>query len=267
MAKAPRRGPSRLDEFLAKNTIKSIEGKLPLVHSTKSLNLRELAEASGLEPTLCDIYGEELIYFFLGRPAYRWSASDGRPEHWELPTCFIFDDLPSLKIERTLPFDSGAYEKNRYPSFVQNIPRANFESEGARSANRIISAVYGSFSRYFQGRPKTEEQIISEFDLSPIDAEILSIRRLAETAGGQSFDDRCFSIEIQSRTGIDFSINPPSAIILPTVYLSDKNVASVIKGWSCEIITYDSYGLSLQLYFGAIFEKFRAYCEERGYSV
>lgn len=255
-----------IDDFLSKNTIKQLDGTLPLVHSTKSYNLTELAKASGLMPRNCKNYNDEkLLYFFLGRPAYRSRLSEESPETWELPTCFIFDTADGIGIKRTVPFDSGAYSEELFPPYINAIPRANFESSRADASQRVISAVYGSMHNYIKGIPKSEKTLTEEFDLKITDAEILAVRRLAGDGSPTSFDDRRFSIEIQSSSMIDFEQKPPSAIILPTAYLEDKNIIENIEKWGADIINYDSYSLSMQMYYGIVFDKFAQYCKSKGF--
>jgi hypothetical protein len=226
-----------------------------------------MIEVSRLNPDHCSVYQEELLYFFLGRPAYRWRKPEGQPQYWELPNCFVFDDLPGMKAERVLPFDSGGHANDLYPSYVQNIPRGNFETRNPDAPNRLVSAIFGSFDRYIRGQPKDEEDLVAEFGLSVLDAEILAIRKLASDGTPEGFDDRRFSIEIQSSSQVDFSISPPSAIILPTNYLATAEVSDAIKRWGAEPINYDIYGLSLPLYHGAIFLKFMEYCKSKGFAV
>ena len=257
--------PSPFEDFLKRNSIEPVEGSLPLVHSTKSLNLRELIQKAGIEPRDCDVYNEKLLYFFLGRPSYRWVRPGGTPQDWELPTCFVFDEATELDVKRVLPFDSGAHHAGRYPSYVQNIPLKNFESEFETSEKRIVSAFFGSFRAYLEAKPKTNDQIADEFSLGPLDAEIMSIGKLAGDTSAESVDDRRFSIEIQSTSKIDFNLTPPKAIILPTPYMKDANVVKAISAWQSEFITYDTWGLSLSHYFGAIFLKFTEYCKKNNY--
>lgn len=256
---------SPMEEFLKRNSIAPVEGRLPLVHSTKSFNLRALTERAGLDPSDCGVFNEKLLYFFLGRPSYRWARPDGSPEDWELPTCFVFNEDPGLNIKRVFPFDSGAHHAIRYPSYLQNIPLGNFESTPAVSPERIVSAFFGSFKRYLEAKPKSRHEVEEEFSLGPLDAEVLAVSKLASDSSAAGVDDRRFSIEIQSTSGIDFSVNAPSAVILPTPYLKDEGVREALRLWGSEIISYDTFGLSLESYFGAIFIKFAEYCKARGF--
>lgn len=254
---------SVFEEFLKRNSIAPINGRLPLVHSTKSLNIRDLIECAKLEPSKCDVYNEELLYFFLGRPSYRWERPNGTPQDWELPTCFVFDDIKDLTVRRILPFDSGAHAQKRYPSYIQNIKRKNFETTLPDSAERVVSAFFGSFKKYVEGNPKNRSDIENEFSLGPLDAEVLAIAELAGDRSAPGIDDRRFSIEVQTLEGIDFAVVPPSAVILPTPYLKDARVRAALARWNAQIITYDTFGLSLESYFGQIFLKFAEYLKSR----
>lgn len=255
---------SSFEEFLKRNSIAPIDGSLPFVHSTKSHNLRKLIESAKLEPTQCNVYHEDLLYFFLGRPSYRWVRPNGTPQDWELPTCFVFDEIEDSSIRRVLPFDSGAHSQNRYPSYIQNIERENFESGLKDSAERVVSAFFGSFKNYVEAKPKNRKDIEVEFSLGPLDTEVLAVAQLAGDRSAPGVDDRRFSIEIQSIKAIDFSILPPSAVILPTPYLKDARVRAALDRWNTQIITYDTFGLSLESYFGQIFLKFAEFLKSRG---
>ena len=55
----------------------------------------------------CNVFkGEDLLYFFVGRPAYK-KESVLEPHYWELPTCVICEyNITGAK--RIYPFDTGA---------------------------------------------------------------------------------------------------------------------------------------------------------------
>lgn len=254
---------SPLDEFLKRNSVGSAVGVQPLVHTTKSFKLREIIALAGLSPSHCDVFDEQLLYFFVGRPAYQWLKSDGTPRDWELPTCFIFDEIPALTPKRIYPFDSGAHHQKRYPSYVQDIGREKFECASPAAPRRLISAFYGSFSNYVSGRPKSAADFSDEFSLSPLDAEVLAIQALAEDQSTSTTDDRRFSIELQSSGAVSFSEVSPSAVILPTVYLRDDTVIDALNLWGSEVLNYDTYGLSMASYFGQVFLKFTDYLKTK----
>lgn len=254
---------SPLEEFLKRNSVGSAEGTHPLVHTTQSFKLRDIISSAGLSPSQCEVFDESLLYFFVGRPAYKWSKSDGSPRDWELPSCFVFDDLPNLDFARAYPFDSGAHHNGRYPSYVQAIERKKFECKTPESSRRLISAFYGSFPNYVSGKPKSKEKFSDEFSLSPLDAEVLAIQELAHDGSVPQADDRRFSIEIQAASSVSFSEVRPSAVILPTPYLKDENVINALNAWESEVLNYDMYSLSIDSYFGAVFLKFTEYLKQK----
>ena len=258
--------PSSFDDFLKRNSVEAANGIHPLVHTTKSFNLKEIIADCGLSPKLCEVYGDSLLYFFVGRPAYEWLNTSGMPRDWELPTCFVFDELPELIPERTLPFDSGAHDGYRYPSYVNDIPVANFQSSRSDASRRIISAFYGSFSHYLHGKPKSQIALTEEFSLNPLHAEVLAIIELANDIGSPNIDHRRLSIEVQSKNTVSFDKDYPSAVILPTPYLKVDEVVEAINEWGCEVLNYDTFGLSLSSYFGQVFMKFTDYCQKKGYA-
>jgi len=50
---------------------------------------------------------------------------------------------------------------------------------------------------------------------------------------------------------------------LPTPYLDDVKILENIIKWEAEILNYDIYSLSIQMYHGIIFEKFVNYCKSK----
>lgn len=252
-------------DFLNRNSVASIEGILPLVHSTKSYNIEDLVNSKSISPSFCKRYQEDLLYFFYGRPSYKYNKKEDTSELWELPTCFIFDTIGQKAPQRTIPFDSGAYIDKRYPSYLQSIPITEFECDQQDAPQRIISAVFGSLESYIRGQPKSETALKSEFQLGPLDPEVLAIRKLADDDTPTDFDDRRMAIEIHLNESVDFSITPPSAVILPTAYLKEPKIRTALESWGAEPLNYDTYSLSMDLYYGIIFDKFIQYCKDKGF--
>jgi len=255
---------TKFRDFLNRNSVSPVDSALPLVHATKSYNIESFISRGSLSASICEKYNEKLLYFFYGRPSYRYNKKYDTSELWELPTCFIFDNIVDLSPVRTLPFDSGAHIDKRYPSYLQTIPLEKFECDQKDAPQRVISAIFGSIESYIQGKPKSESTMKTEYQLGVLDAEVLAVRKLADDATPANFDDRRMSIEIHTSKDIEFSTNPPSAVILPTAYLKEDRVRNAIHEWGAEPINYDTYSLSMDLYFGIIFDKFAHYCRSKG---
>ena len=87
---------SRLKEFLLRNSV--VPARPPgLVHTCQAYSLDEIMKDDAIKPSMCDVFGEPLAYFFVGRPAYKRDLDPDAAE-WELPVCFVFEyDISSAK--------------------------------------------------------------------------------------------------------------------------------------------------------------------------
>lgn len=247
---------SKLADFLNKNSISSPALGLPYVHSTKSYNLEDIIKSNRLSARFCNEFKEDLLYFFRGRPAYKQDSDGQEASYWQLPTCFIYSQLPTTKIKRTLPFDSGAFKQGRYPEYIGFMPIDEFTVEGTDASNRIVEAFFGDLKNYLRGSPKSELDIADSYQITAFDAEVLAVRRLAADGTPKTFDDRRFTIEIQCQETVNLNQSPPTAVILPLTYMDDSTVRNALATWKAKPITYDVHAQSLELYFSVIFQKF-----------
>ena len=155
---------STLSDFLKRNTVKA-GGTLPLIHTTRSYHLKELVSQNKLLATECSVFApDKLSYFFVGRPAYKYQSTDAEAQHWELPCCFIFDFSVVTGIKRVYPFDSGAFNSNLYPPYINQIPLDHYDANDAPDApSKIIGAFFGDVKSYFALAPKSEHSFNAEF--------------------------------------------------------------------------------------------------------
>jgi hypothetical protein len=256
---------SKLEKFISRNTVTGTES-LPLVHTTRSYSIEQIKETNNISTHKCNIFDENLVYLFVGRPAYRRNKSGAQAEYWELPCCFIFDSEKNIAAKRIFPFDSGAFKSGLYPEYIKFMDIVNFEATRSDAPERIISAIFGTRERYFGGKSKSEEDFCNEFQLGPLDAEIKALRKLADDGTTTNFDDRRFTIEVQSTSSIDFAINPPDAVVIPAVYLEDIDIRKkIIDDWKATPLTYEVNSLSLELYDGIVFQRVADYYRSKGY--
>ena len=146
-----------LSKFLS--AIKTSPPLLPGTHVCTYVELRAVLARKSLEPTLCDVFTENLVYIFYGRPAFRSKSSKhGASSYHAYPTCMIFD-LKNIGIppKRIYPFDTGAFEQ-RYKSIISpGIPRDDFLLKPELdSAARVVSHYFGSNEAYFQGSTRVK---------------------------------------------------------------------------------------------------------------
>src|SRR4051794_38754532 len=110
-----RKAIDRLRRFLA--SYSSTPGFLPFTHITRAYSFDEMLDGETLEPTLCDVFKEPLVYLFYSRPAYRAKQGNNARLEFEWPIVFLFDAEKIAPIKRVFPFDSGAFSLGLYEAF------------------------------------------------------------------------------------------------------------------------------------------------------
>lgn len=257
--------PKALSAFLARNSVTPSE-ELPLVHTTRSYNLRLIFDGDNLEPQPCDVFeGDDLNYFFVGRPAYKYHSDSGTAEHWELPCCFIFEAASVGPVKRVFPFDSGAFNSRRYPSYINSMSMSEFEVNGYDAVGKIIGSFFGSAKRYFDLKPKSDTDFKTEYSITAFDAEIMATLKLASETTPNTFDDRRLCIEVQSEEPVTLTGSKMLAVVLPEIYLDEDGVRDRIQNvWGAEPIGYQMFSLNVASYHGMIYNEILKFYERRG---
>jgi hypothetical protein len=258
---------SVISDFLLRNTVKPA-GTLPLLHSTRSYHLKKIKADNKLLATECTVFKpDKLNYFFVGRPAYKYESDSSEAERWELPCCFIFDFASITNIKRVFPFDSGAHKKSLYPSFISQMPTDNFEASAAPDApSRIIGAFFGDTKSYFHLNAKEKTPFFSEFSPGAFDAELEALHRLSSEKSPKTFDDRRFTIELQSTSDVDLTVNNPLAVIAPSPYFQDNAFLDhVQQKWKALPIPYTMYRLSVAQYYSDIYRLVDEFLQTKGF--
>jgi hypothetical protein len=244
-----------LGDFLMRGSV-SPAGVLPVVHTRPSRLLKNISQHSAIAPEPCDVFvGEDLSYFFVGRPAYKYWSDGREAEYWELPCCFIFEFATLQNIKRVFPFDSGAFHNRLYPPYLNQMRLEDFEvSSVADSVSRIVGAFFGDLPSYFALRPKDERAFEAEFNLDVFDAEIRGLHRLAREKSPTTFDDRRFSIEMQDTSTIDLLVKNPLAVIAPYNYFKNGTFRDLVtNSWRATPLGYPTYALSVSGSYHAVY--------------
>jgi len=124
--------PGALSNFLMKNSI-GTTGAMPVIHTTNAYAGKKIIQGDLIKPSRCDVFGEDLTYLFYGRPSYKKTGDAQIAHYWELPALFVMD-YDKIAYKRIFPFDTGAFEGERYPSFINMMPLEEFEVTGALEA-------------------------------------------------------------------------------------------------------------------------------------
>jgi hypothetical protein len=257
---------STLSDFLLRNSVVP-GGTLPAIHTTQAYHLKYLQNTNKLLVTECDVFSpDKLSYFFVGRPAYKYQTDGSEAEYWELPCCFIFEFASVKGIKRIFPFDSGAFRKLRYPPYIRQMDWKHFEATAAPDAvSRIIGAFFGDLRSYFSFKSKDLGSFEKEFDLRVFDAEIKALHRLSREKSPATFDDRRFTIELQSDVDLDLNVSHPLAVIAPLPYFDEPTFRNHVETtWKATPIGYPVYTLSVEQYFHAVYERVEEFFKARG---
>src|SRR5260370_41910934 len=104
-------------------------GQLPIVHSTDLYLFREIRRKGELLPTDCEVYGQQILYFFYGRPSYRTHAKlDTVNAKALLPVCLVLERAVLQHAERIVAFDTGAFHRKfMHPPMHEKMTKEDFE--------------------------------------------------------------------------------------------------------------------------------------------
>jgi hypothetical protein len=139
-----------LRTFLEKSSL-SNSVELPLVHSTSAYAAKKIIFSEMLKPQPCNVFkGEDLTYLFYGRPSYKKFTDNQISKYWELPAVFIID-YAQVEHDRVFPFDSGAFEGKRYPSFINMMDLKDFEVSATKDAPKRLVAAFSSMRVVISG--------------------------------------------------------------------------------------------------------------------
>lgn len=191
---------------------------LPLIHKVDcvdqegkdSFTAFDYFHSGSIEPIECNVFGENLVYTYIGRPSYR---------ELQIPACFVIKPGAEL-IQNVFIFDSGAYYDNRYSKVVDNELDVNLFRIPANEEmiKKFITLYFGNNTYYYFGLAKSKEQIddmksLEEFNFSML-KKIVEFNRV-------HFDTRCRTLENILRTAIPLEENL-MAIILPKSLLKNN---------------------------------------------
>jgi hypothetical protein len=211
--------------------------ELPLIHTSRCEFLNAFATSHTIEPHQCDVFNEDLIYLFYGRPAYRSRQGSQYGDPIALcPLCFVFKPRTiSRSIHRIFPCDSGAVSKSTFEPELHPNDLHELELDPViASAQRLVSLIFQSNKDYFYGRVKpgiafpngTASQRYSNLLLRP---------------GPVDFDDRKSAIEVQLDQTISLK-GQLMFVVLPREFLEDPMVRDTISTiWGCDAVQYPTF--------------------------
>ncbi|MBX3520922.1 MAG: hypothetical protein KF835_13000 [Xanthobacteraceae bacterium] len=236
--KKNRRAKGRLSKYI--DDQKEAEGRLPLVHITRSFVFEDIIDGNHLEPQHCKVFNEKLLYFFYGRPAFRPHGNNNGQLEFSWPIVFVVHPDKIAKIRRVMPFDSGAFAAKLYEEYFDKDSRlSDFILNGSfETVRKIVGAFNQDHNEYFFGGSRKNVEVPHrQYEVQGLHE--LS-RNPAQKKDGSAGDERSSTIEIQISDRFDLS-DALLAIILPTAYLDDADIRDAITRWNVPtVLNYDA---------------------------
>ena len=214
---------------------------LHLTHCAGMNAAISIVERMAIERNHCSVYGEDLLYLFYGRPAYKPVEVEEAGDMPELlPVCFVLDPSLLASAVRVVPFDSGGFARYRRHLGPQQR-REHFEitreDAAAKAPARVVSAFYRTNRRYFDQRP---HRGVDEFPASRPAARAYA--RLIADRSLDDDDDRRGTIEVQLDRDVPLA-EALRAIVAPPLMFEDPVVAAALEACpKVALVSYPTYG-------------------------
>ena len=237
---------------------------LPLTHK-KNWRIAEKMLNNGTIPLeSCDVFlGENVQYFFYGRPAYVVAQDTGnRRDHLYFPVCFLVDPT-YVEITNIFPFDTGAFAEGFYDDYIDKTMDINgFQiAPTIQSIKGFVKGFYGDNKKYYTRNPKN---IAISYDTND---ELYAYINIMTASGAPPFDGRAESIEIITKK--PFSIHQGvKALVIPNEFefaSETRDAVEELKSSGVDIITYQIMGLGAEQYNAIMYDKVYEYFLSKGY--
>lgn len=225
----------KLNDLVSKSARMAEE--LPLLHTSRYEFLASFIADQEIKPRRCEVFRENLIYLFYGRPAYRPSVGKFPDENLDVcPVCFVFKPgTVSKDTSRIFPCDSGAVHNDLFLPYISRGDLTHLElAPQIESARKLISLFFDSNDAYFHGRAK------SSIGITPTGI-VKKYHDLLLKTGSGKYDDRRSAIEVQSRLPISLK-DQLLYVLLPRELLNEQKIRTAIfNDWRCDPIPYDTF--------------------------
>ena len=195
---------------------------LPLTHVTDAYAFRDIMASEALGPAHCDVFDDNLVYLFYGRPAYRAMLareSNAIDAYW--PICFVMKPHVAA-AKRIYPFDSGAFERRLFAGLMHHgMIKEDFELDpDPETPGKLLRLFWRDEKAYFNAAGA------SDFVPESYQFEAKAYRSLLADSGQGPYDDRCSAIELQVAEAIPLDGNT-LAVILPVEFATSAITARI----------------------------------------
>lgn len=193
-----------------------------LIHVTSVGIAREIIRAGYIETRICKVLGENLVYFFAMRPAYKLRGADKKNDILDFFPFIFLVSTENLEVPyHVYPFDTGgalegAFDEGASPAvFLEDYAL----EETLQAVNDHIEWAFGTPADYYDGKLKPDfGKDIPDWEAGP--KTFAKISRLA-SVGSNRPDRRASAIELAYSRHV--SLGEVKFAILPYQFLEDPH--------------------------------------------
>lgn len=215
---------------------------LPVTHKCDVYTFRTILDEGVLRTQECSVFkGEQLLYTYYGRPAYRIKTSKANSLLSYFPICLIFNTKRLGLPKKIYPFDSGAYQSLqslREKYFHKKMTIQDFKLRTSKATGqRVVEAFYGDNQKYLNIKPKEKLSIPAG------ELEVLSYYSMITDNSTTDFDDRMSTLEYIYDKDVTISSGVLKGLVVPIDFLNDKAISELlIDKYKIDLIeTYKTY--------------------------
>jgi hypothetical protein len=228
----------------AAESVTSLPPQLDLVHVTAAGHGRNILISGKIETRHCNVFGKDLVYAFIGRPAYHLRGGDEKSDHMsQFPMVFVICPDRLEAPYHVYPFDTGAASSGTFAGGADpHVALENYElTPDLSAARRHIAWAFGDNRSYYDGVLREGvEQNLAGFQWA--ERSFFKIVSLPAT-GRNRPDERASAIEIAYSRHIELRGNV-RLVIMPQQFIEDggrKNdpIISILKDLNISWKLYD----------------------------
>jgi hypothetical protein len=215
----------------------SLPDELPLVHTSRCELASSIIATPELQPRQCDIYDEDLLYLFYGRPAYR-IKDRGFHDIGYCPICFILKlNRSSLGLKRVMPIDSGGVAEGRFSPHIEPWHRDLLELDtSVDGAQKLVDVLYKDNRSYLYGACQPLDQFVDAPNVL-----VTQYVKMLHDAEVSKADDRRSVVEFQATTTVSLK-DDLQAVVLPEALLDQFDLRrTILNEWNALPITYPTF--------------------------
>lgn len=204
-----------------------------------------------LSPRRCEVFEQDLLYLFYGRPAFRRSEGKQVRQTAKAPVVLLLSPDTANRGVRMFPFDSGAFS-GRYDDWVhRGMKLQDFEMQcSLEAAQRHVQAFYSNNMHYVRMAPRTPSfSYIGDFEVEAL------VHMLADPSVNAA-DDRRLAIELQLDESVSLSSPSVIGVILPDELTHATWVRPFLQSNpEVEVLTYELSSLHTAGHYLALLEE------------